>query len=76
MVLSNHAKTRMIQRHKAASFMKPSQLNALITSAVKFDKAVKRNHGFKAEYYLIDSIGLVLVLNPLNNVVVTCYEKD
>lgn len=55
--------------------MRPKELQALIASARKFDKAVKRDHGFQAEYYLIESLDLVLVVNPANSVIVTVYSN-
>lgn len=76
LILTNHAKKRMIERDKAASFMKPKELNYLISTAVEFDKSVKHDHGFKAKYYLIKSIELILVVNPENKKIVTVYKKD
>lgn len=76
MMLSQHAKNRLILRNKEASFMRKTELQALIDSAVRFDKAVNKDHGFQAEYYLIQSIQLILVLNPKNGVIVTCYGSN
>lgn len=76
LTLTNHAKRRLIQRDKTASLMRPKELSSLISTAKEFDGASKRDHGFKARYYLIESIKLVLVVNPENNKIVTVYKKD
>jgi hypothetical protein len=76
LILTKHAKKRMIERSKIASFMKPSELNSLIANATEFTKEVGRNHGFEAKYYLIESIELILVVNPQNKKIVTVYKKD
>lgn len=76
MILSEHAKKRMIKRSKKASLMRPRELNALIDTATTFDKMVKRDHGFSAKYYLVESLNLVLVVNPATSVIVTCYERN
>jgi hypothetical protein len=76
LILTNHAKQRMMKRDKATSLMKPKELSLLISTAVEFNKEIKKDHGFKARYYLIESIKLVLVVNPQNNKIVTVYKKD
>jgi hypothetical protein len=75
LILTNHAKRRMIERSKVASFMKPKELNSLIANATEFNKQTKRNYGFDAKYYLIEPIQLVLVVNPENKKIVTVYTK-
>lgn len=76
MNLSEHAKKRMIKRSKKASLMRPRELNALIETATPFTKEVKRDHGFSAKYLWVESLNLVLVVNPVNSVIVTCYERN
>jgi hypothetical protein len=67
MTLSNHAKLRMIQRNKKAADLSPKQLLALLPTAEvqKKDDAV---------FYILKELDLVLVVNPLNQVVVTAYN--
>lgn len=76
MNLSEHAKKRMIKRSKKASLMRPRELMALIHTATPFTKEVKRDHGFGAKYYFVESLNLVLVVNPKTAIIVTCYERN
>lgn len=66
----------MIKRSKKASLMRPRELRALIETATPFDKVVKRDHGFGAKYFLVESLNLVLVVNPTTSIIVTCYERN
>ena len=67
MRLTNHAKKRIIERNKAASHMSPKQLESLIDSSeFVLDGSIK--------YVILKSIDLVLVLNTLNDQVLTAYN--
>jgi hypothetical protein len=67
MTFSNHAKKRMMERNKAAALMRPKEIISLAKDApVKMKKT--------ALCYILDSIDLVLVVNPENQVIITCYR--
>ena len=67
MTLSNHAKKRMIERNKKAADLSPKAIFALIpTAETKLKSGVL--------FYILKEIDLVLVVNPLNQVVVTTYN--
>lgn len=57
----------MMQRNKMASDMSPKQIFALLPQA-----EVKAKDD--AVFYILKEIDLVLVVNPLNQVVVTVYN--
>jgi hypothetical protein len=67
MTFSFHAKNRMMQRNKAAANLTPKELIALtLTAEVRLKGDVL--------CYLLKEIDLVLVVNPVNQVIVTCYK--
>ena len=73
MTLTNHAKQRIMQRSKIASLMRPKEFDALIQSAKRLDKDLSYKYAVASDYYLLESIDLVLVVNPMG-AIITVYH--
>lgn len=69
MKLSHHMMNRLMQRNKTVADMTKSQI---IAKALAVQPVVKKSGALA---YVLSDLNLVLVVNPENGIVMTCYKE-